>query len=277
MAKFKNDSPSEDESSSWIYTALGLVIIICVVAFLGFARPVKDKSADTVAVLGESHPNPEIQGEISGATRKMPTKPNLESELKALQSAEPVESRVGKMLESPKPQENMLEGAGVYVNLPFGKDAEERCSKECSQPQCFQGCARLSLSEFARRILPQDIDHKKLVKQSIKSCDKAAFLNSMAASKRAELKLLLTPVAYYEESEVYGKFSEVGPAMQNLTSNNQADPLAEAVCHYQGSLVSAFATSKAVKKRDSISETSYREYETQFLNAMRQKLTEIKG
>ncbi len=270
MAKFPERRNTDEDTTSWLYTALGMGIILCVVGFIGFAQP---SSVQTVAAKNSL--------EVPKYQAPEQTKVDLPDESQNL--ANLTESIAAKkalppVIELPKFPDNVLEDPGLFVSLPFGGDAKERCVSTCdSDSLCLQSCARLLPDNFARRILPQDLNHKKLATQSVESCKNASFINPIAGAKRAEVKAFLVPVEYFEEGEVSRKLAEVRGAMQNLTNTKVTDPLAEAVCYYQGALVSAMATAKAAKGRDSVSELAYREYESMFALELQKKLQEIRG
>ena len=277
MAKFPERSNNVEESSSWLYTALGMGIILCVVGFIGLAQPSGPKSTPEPVIDESGIPKFQAveKSKVETPVVKEETVPAAKV-VELVKVIEPIQKAAPKQVELPGFPANVLEDTGLFVSLPFGGDAREKCSANCnSEVACLQSCGRLSPSDFARRILPKELDHKALAAKSIESCANASFLNPITGGHRAELKTLLSPVEFYEESEVSKKIMDTAGAMQNLTNTGQTDPLAEAVCYYEGSLVSALAAAKAAKNKDSISELAYREYETSFANQLQRKLQEI--
>lgn len=270
MAKFPEPKEHDEDTTSWLYTALGIGIILCIGAFIGLAQPpvktpIENKEISTI---------PKYQDPLGPKVKS-----NLElQKLPPSSGVDGVNHSRLTPVELPNFPGNPLEDTGLFISLPFGGDARERCSSSCEEDLlCLQSCQRLLPVNFARRILPVDPDHSKLAAQSVESCKEASFINPILGAQRVELKMLLTPVDYYEESEIFKKLNEVTLAMQNLTNSKKADPLAEAVCYYQGSLVASLAVAKSAKSRDSVSELTYRQYESVFVVELQKKLQEIRG
>lgn len=73
--------------------------------------------------------------------------------------------------------------AELKLELPFGRRAEIACMEKCKQRPaneieelCAPGCHHLITGEYARRILPKDLDAQALAKQSIEQCQKREVL-----------------------------------------------------------------------------------------------------
>jgi len=270
----KRRSNHDEESPSWLYTIGGIGVIAVILAFVGFAQPARNSSIKSVE-LEMSKSEIAVPPEMSAKVVQKPSP--VQEIMKPETMMKPEVSVPQPKVTQPNFPENVLDEPGLNVWLPFGADARDKCAQECSTPACNQNCSRLMSEDFARRILPAEIDHQKLIAKSVESCGKASFVEKISGGDAAAIKTMFVPVDYFDDEAVLPKLQEARQIFLKIIMNGTPSPLAEAACLYEGSLVSALATSRAAKKKDSLSEITFRNYESAFASKLLDKLRSLRG
>ena len=277
----------DEEASSWLFTAVGIAVIAAVLAFLGFANP-SDSDRQTLEEVAKL-PTRDASPVGSQHNSQFAT---LESPLPKIAEPKIAEPKITETRSQPQPPPSdqpvfpgdVLEEPGLHVRLPFGRDAKERCLTDCNSDACNQSCHRLLADNFARRILPKELNHDQLAETAASSCDSASFVSKPSGDDLAFLTTIVSPPDYFEEEEIRRRIQQVRAALTNISVAKLSDSMRvnaerwpQIICLYEGSLVSSMAVARAAKKHDSISELAYRRYEAAFSRKLGTLLSEMRG
>jgi len=299
------DSYRDEELESPIHTILGVAAILCIIGFVGFASSRRGTSGEAGNKAAQATGQATVEAPVAVAARNVVSEPpvvpvpddpapnpnivvpnepapNVPVQMGEQIPPNPVNPLVKNdpVADPPRPVQPMnvpvsvtvptdlINEPGIQIQLPFGRDAVQRCEKGCSsQAMCETNCRRLMSGEFARRILPGELDPVQLARDSRASCQRFSFMggNPLSSEDKSKLRALLEPPQYFERSSLIERSITAGPFFSRLLPAEQPTPLSETVCLLEATLATELAIADAATARDTFSEMFYRRMEGQYL------------
>lgn len=276
MRKKRKDS---DELQAPLPTLIGISIILAVIGFIGFVKPkhIQEQERARQSLQESSITQKSVYVPESGSEDTMVES----SELHAKNVGPTLEKKEGPTLNQPffpadGPPRNPLIHPGNISSLPFGRDAVDRCSASCqgggSNEKCNLNCRRLISSEFARRIVKEELDPSKSARETKERCKQVGW-NSKAhfsLEDKDALLALIEPPQTFEKEKLLERFQRAGRFFTALVPDKkeQSNAISQSVCLLEAAITAELAISEAADNSDSFSEMFYRHFESELIDSI---------
>jgi hypothetical protein len=281
--------------SGTLYTVLGVLAILGVIAFIGIARPKfvverldgeltyesnTEEGTYRVEKTIQLKPGDDIGralGEAMTGAMTVAMNEAMKNSGEIPIPMHPGERIVKQQRQGVRPGEGRgrdpLIESGNISYLPFARDAVDRCEPECNGSQaCLLACKRLGVSEYARRILSEDPSPAAIAKKTAGECAGYAWKGELLEDERKAVSSMLAPTELFDRPDLLERFKWVSAYLGKVEKVEKGNALGQALCLMEAALTTELAIVEAASASDSHSEMFYREIDTELLKA----LTEIR-